>query len=99
MRITNNDEFEAALEEAIELLELTAPGQSDNERLQDLLNTIEAYRPTIAAQAPVVAGSSAHAAALVQRAEELKARYDERETPGLEGFPNDGRGIGPTTGV
>jgi hypothetical protein len=100
MQITNENEFEAGLEEALQLLQSPTSRSRGDQRLKELLEAIDAYRPTFDAGAPAASsGLSARAAALVERAAELKTRYDEREKAGLEGFANDGQGIGPTTGV
>lgn len=100
MAITNAKEYEAALEEAIRLMD-TEPGRDGAEpRLLQLLQDIEAYRPTFNV-ATVSHGEelSARAAELVVQAGALKRRWDERQPSRWTSFPQDGQGIGPTTGI
>jgi hypothetical protein len=100
MAITNAKEYEAALEEAIRLLD-TPPGHEVSEpRLMQLFQEIEAYRPTFSASAASHGEAlSARATELVLQATRLKRRWDEREPSRWTSFPSDGHGIGPTTGV
>jgi hypothetical protein len=100
MAIRNAQEYEAALEEAIRLMD-TQPGRDGSEpRLLQLLQEIEAYRPTFSATAATHSEElSARAAELVIQANQLKRRWDERQPSRWTSFPQDGEGIGPTTGI
>lgn len=100
MAITSAQEYEAALEEAIALMDAEPGGQGAEPRLMQLLEDIERYRPTFSAEAPGAAdGVSARAGELVARAAELKRRWHERQPSRWTSFPEGGDGIGPTTGV
>ena len=100
MAIRNAQEYEAALEEAIRLMDTEAGREGDEPRLLQLLREIEAYRPTFnVAQSHPADELSERAAELVARAVDLKRRWDERQPSRWTSFPQDGEGIGPTTGV
>lgn len=100
MPIRNAQEYEAALEEAIRLMD-TEPGREGAEpRLLQLLEDIERYRPTFSVPQPAIGDDiSARASELVARATELKRRWHERQPSRWTSFPEDGEGIGPTTGI
>lgn len=98
MPITNDREFEVALEEAVTLLEQCEGREGGNARLLQLLGEIEGYRPTFDMAEPERSHVSENAGALVSRARALKDRWEARRSR-WNSLPEDGRGIGPTTGV
>jgi hypothetical protein len=100
VRITDEQQFEAALEEATKLMESPGAGSGEDQRLQALLDAIDGYRPTFADNAAAARSEqSDRASRLVRQAADLKTRFDAERRKGWESFPDDGRGIGPTTGV
>ncbi|MFC3078694.1 hypothetical protein ACFODL_11400 [Phenylobacterium terrae] len=100
MAITNAREYEAALEEAIALMDAEPGRQGAEPRLMQLLEDIERYRPTFSVEAPGRGDDiSARAGELVGRATELKRRWHERQPSRWTSFPEGRDGIGPTTGV
>ncbi len=99
MPITNAQEYEAALEEAVARMEAGPTRAADDPRLMTLLAEIDGWRPTFdVPQAPANDDISERAQRLVARATEVKRQFDERRTRWTN-LPQDGRGIGPTTGV
>jgi hypothetical protein len=98
MPIANDREYEAALEEAVALLETCEGREGGNARLLQLLGEIEGYRPTFDLEAPTADPSSERAGHLVRQARRLKERWDEQRT-GYGGLVEGGEGMGPTTGA
>lgn len=99
MHIRNADEYEAALEDAVQRMDAGSRGRQADPTLFELLAAIEAYRPTFQAPADVGPGLSSQAEHLVARARDLKRVYEEHTGASWNSLPTDGRGIGPTTGV
>lgn len=99
MPIHNDQEYEAALEEAVARMEAHPDRAVEDPRLMALLADIEAWRPTFdMPQPPPRDEISERARELVARACEVKRQFEERRTRWTN-LPKDGRGIGPTTGV
>lgn len=98
MPITNDHDYEAALEEAVMLLEACEGREAGNARLLQLLGEIEGYRPTFDVEAAPVDPHAGRAQTLIRQAQRLKERWDEQRT-GYGGLREDGRGMGPTTGA
>ncbi|PZQ55143.1 MAG: hypothetical protein DI570_22490 [Phenylobacterium zucineum] len=96
MPITDDREYEAALEEAVQLLEACEGREAGNARLLQLLGEIEGYRPMFDLDAPPVDPHAAKVQALIAQAERLRKRV---ERSGYGGLPEHGPGMGPTTGA
>ena len=96
MTITNDREYEAALEDAVLLLEACEGREAGNARLLQLLGEIEGYRPMFDLDGPAADPHSEKAEALIRQAQRLKDRV---QRTGYGGLPEDGRGMGPTTGA
>lgn len=101
--IRNREDLETALEAVTAYLETPpAPGTVEDQTFTRLLSEIDAYRPVMETPAapPPLAELAARTADLVARAEALKRRMRESQEAGkLTSFPEDGQGVGPTTGV
>jgi hypothetical protein len=98
----SQEEFEAALERVSELMEHPpGAGSSRDDSFAQLLSDIEHYRPSLPEPREVATSHIAHEAdELVERAKALlAAREDLARRERLSSFPEDGEGIGPTTGV
>jgi hypothetical protein len=96
MPITNDREYEAALEEAVMLLEACEGREAGNARLLQVLGEIEGYRPMFDLDSPQADPHASKIQALMNKAEHLKERV---QRTGFGGLPEDGRGMGPTTGA
>lgn len=94
--------FETALQRMADLLEHAGHGDDHDLEFQQLMHDIELFQP-VALAAPAdsnMARLGKEAQALFERSRSFKARLDERERrETLSSFPEDGQGIGPTTGV
>lgn len=99
MHIRNADEYEAALEDAVQRMDAGSRGSHADPTLFELLAAIEAYRPTFQASPDADPGLSGRAEDLVARARELKRVYEEHNSASWNSLSTDGRGVGPTTGV
>ncbi|RAK64886.1 hypothetical protein [Phenylobacterium kunshanense] len=98
MPITNDHEYEAALEEAVALLERCEGREAGNARLLQLLGEIEGYRPMFDLDEAAPHPSAGRADDLVRQARRLKKRWDEQRS-GYGGLTEGGQGMGPTTGA
>lgn len=97
--IENREDYEAALERLLGHLDRPLPGGADDAEFGKLLAEIESFNPPMADE-PHPDGLRERAEALAARATEFLRRHDEEEQAGkLMSFPEDGEGIGPTTGV
>lgn len=96
MPITNDRDYEAALEEAVTLLEACEGREAGNAHLLHLLGEIEGYRPIFDLDGPASDPNAGKAQALMAQAQRLKDRV--RRT-GFGGLSEDGPGMGPTTGA
>lgn len=77
--IGSHDEFEATLEEASRLLELSPrDGTPEHERLLRLMQEIASYRPTVD---PALAKENSESARLSRRLDEFEARLKPHFTP------------------
>lgn len=94
--------FETALQRMADLLDHAGHGDDQEIEFQQLMHEIELFQP-IALSAPAdsnFARLGKEAQALVARSAEFKARLEAREQRDKwSSFPEDGQGIGPTTGV
>lgn len=100
--IRSNEEFEAALERVSAFLDHPpVAGSPQDASFAQLLSDIEFYRPDFSQPPEARTSKSAQDAdELVRRANALLAARDERaRSQRLSSFPEDGEGIGPTTGV
>ncbi|MBP6546258.1 MAG: hypothetical protein KA220_06035 [Phenylobacterium sp.] len=101
--IGNREDLETALEAVSAYLQTPpAPGSEDAAEFRRLLHEIDAYQPTmnIPASPTPMQDLATRTRDLVARAEALIRRMQESEDAGkLVSFPEDGQGIGPTTGV
>lgn len=95
--------FYAALERATQYLEHPpAAGSAEEREFTKLLEDLEAYRPSAASrpEPPPRTREQTEADSLNARAAALLKSVDERKRrQRLDDFPQDGRGIGPTTGA
>ena len=100
--IQDHDQYEAALERLLGHLERPLPGGPEDAEFTALLAQIESYQPPGGEDHddPRLRDLRARAKELAAQANEFMRRHDEREQAGrLMSFPEDGHGIGPTTGV
>jgi hypothetical protein len=99
--IENQDDFEAALERLLGHLDRPLPGGPEDAEFTRLLAEIASFEPPSAGgDDERVHGLRERARELAAKAEDFVRRRDEREQAGkLMAFPEDGQGIGPTTGV
>jgi hypothetical protein len=101
--IKDQESFEAALQRVADLLEHPpARGTREDEEFGQLLHDIELFQPTFLAapRESDFARLGKEAQALLKEANAFQARREERERrEKLTSFPEDGHGIGPTTGV
>lgn len=101
--IRDQASFEAALQRVADLLEHPpAHGTPEDQKFTELLHDIESYKPVIEVAAPesVFARLGHEAEALVKKAGDFLTQRQERvRRESLMTFPEDGEGIGPTTGV
>jgi hypothetical protein len=101
--IQDQASFEAALQRVADLLEHPpAHGSEEDTQFTQLLHDIELYQPVMDVPAPQTTSTdlAAQADALVSRAAAFLAQRKEREKrESWSSFPEDGQGIGPTTGV
>lgn len=101
--IKDQESFEAALQRVADLLEHPpAHGTAEDYEFGQLLHDIELFRPTALSAPP---DSTFHelgkeAQELMVHANTFQARREAREKQEKwTSFPEDGQGIGPTTGV
>jgi hypothetical protein len=100
--IEDHDQYEAALERLLGHLDRPLPGSPGDEEFTKLLEQIEAYNPPSAdlSDDDRYHGLKERAEELAARAEAFVRRHDaEEQADRLMSFPEDGQGIGPTTGV
>lgn len=98
--IRNHDEFESALQQLADMLENPpAPATREDILFGQLLDAVDAYAPAIG-DLPERETLLKRAQALTAKAETFKRKRDAREKASRwTTLPEDGRGIGPTTGV
>jgi hypothetical protein len=101
--IKDQESFEAALQRVADLLEHPpAHGTQEDHEFFQLLHDIELFHPTALSAPPdsAFAQLGRDAKALMTRANGFQIKREERERrEKWTSFPEDGRGIGPTTGV
>ncbi len=101
--IKDQESFEAALQRVADLLEHPpAHGTQEDQEFGQLLHDIELFQPTFLTAPPDsnFAKLGKEAQTLLQQANEFQASREERERQEKwTSFPEDGQGIGPTTGV
>lgn len=101
--INTEEGFRSALEQATQFFESPpVPGSQDEREFATLLDQLESYRPPMPARAdvPTVTPEQTRASSLMARAAALlEAEKQDRSAGRFSDFPQDGRGIGPTTGV
>jgi len=100
--IRSPEDYEAALERLIAMMEHPPRlGAEDSAAFAELLAEIERYTPRMTAPEAVGrAVSQDEAAALVRQANALLAeREAQARRQRYSSFPDDGEGIGPTTGI
>jgi hypothetical protein len=97
--IENQEEYETALERLLGHLDRPLPGGAEDAEFAKLLAEIESFDPPMAEE-PQAHGLRERAEALAAKATAFLRRHDEEEQAGkLMSFPEDGEGIGPTTGI
>ena len=101
--IKDQESFQAALQRVADLLEHPpADGTAEDEEFGKLLHDIELFHPTVLTAPPEsdFARLGQEAKALLARANAFQAQREAREKrEKWTSFPEDGQGIGPTTGV
>jgi hypothetical protein len=100
--ITDEASFEAALGKIAAFLEHPPPeGTAQDYELASLLEAVAQYQTQIQALPTTSAMDSAVARAheLMRDAAALRASREAAQRPRFSSFPEDGEGIGPTTGV
>lgn len=101
--IKDQESFESALQRVADLLEHPpAHGTREDEEFGQLLHDIELFQPTFLTAPPEsdFARLGKEAQALLKQATDFQAKREERERQEKwTSFPEDGQGIGPTTGV
>ena len=101
--IKDQESFEAALQRVADLLEHPpADGSQEDQEFLQLLHDIELFHPTALSAPPDTnfAKLGRDAQALMARANDFQAKREAREKQEKwTSFPEDGQGIGPTTGV
>lgn len=101
--IKDQESFEAALQRVADLLEHPpAHGTQEDQEFGQLLHDIELFQPTFLTAPPDsnFATLGKEAQRLLEQANEFQAGREERERQEKwTSFPEDGQGIGPTTGV
>jgi antitoxin component HigA of HigAB toxin-antitoxin module len=101
--IQDQASFEAALQRVADLLEHPpAHGTPEDEKFAELLHDIESYQPPVVMAPPEtpLERIGHEADDLVAKAADfLNQRRERAEREKLMSFPEDGQGIGPTTGV
>jgi hypothetical protein len=98
--IRDQESFEAALQRVADLLEHPpAEGSQESQEFFQLLHDIEHFHPTALSAPPDTkfAQVGREAEALLARANNFQAKREKQEK--WMTFPEDGEGIGPTTGV
>jgi hypothetical protein len=100
--IKTREEYEEALEKVIAWLEHPHDARvAGDSGFEELLRDIELYRPALeTAQPPASSGHRPEADALARRAAQLvEACRARARRLSYSSFPEDGEGIGPTTGI
>lgn len=101
--IKDQESFEAALQRVADLLEHPpAHGTAEDQEFGLLLHDIELFHPTALTAPPDTnfAQLGRQAETLMSRANDFQAKREAREKQEKwTSFPEDGQGIGPTTGV
>jgi hypothetical protein len=101
--IKDQESFEAALQRAADFLEHPpAQGSREDDEFGQLLHEIELFQPTFLTAPPEsdFARLGKEAQALLKEATDFQAKREARERQEKwTSFPEDGKGIGPTTGV
>ena len=104
--IKDQESFQAALQRVADLLEHPpAHGTPADQEFAELLHDIEHFAPRALTAPPVAADSTItqigrQAETLLSRANDFQAKREAREKQEKwTSFPEDGQGIGPTTGV
>lgn len=101
--IKDQESFQAALQRVADLLEHPpADGTAEDQEFGQLLHDIELFHPTALTAPPdsSFAQLGRQAQTLMTRANDFQARREAREKrEKWTSFPEDGQGIGPTTGV
>lgn len=101
--IKDQESFEAALQRVADLLEHPpAHGTAEDQEFGQLLHDIELFQPTALTAPPDsnFAQLGRQAKALMAQANDFQAKREAREQrEKWTSFPEDGQGIGPTTGV
>ena len=101
--IKDQESFEAALQRVADLLEHPpADGSQEDQEFLQLRHDIELFHPTALSAPPDTnfAKLGRDAQALMARANDFQAKREAREKQEKwMTFPEDGEGIGPTTGV
>lgn len=100
--IKDQASFEEALQRVADLLEHPRHGPEEAAEFNRLLHDIEMFQPAAISAPPDTefARLGREAATLVREAQAFKRRMDERERrERWSTFPEDGQGVGPTTGV
>lgn len=101
--IKDQESFEAALQRVADLLEHPpAHGTAEDDEFGKLLHDIELFQPTALSAPPdsTFRSLGRDAQALMKRANDFQAKREAREKrEKWTSFPEDGKGVGPTTGV
>lgn len=101
--IDTEEGFRSALERATQhLANPPQPGSQAEREFATLLDDLEAYRPPMPSrpESPQRTPEQIEASSLTARASALlKSIEDRRRRERLSDFPEDGQGIGPTTGI
>ena len=99
MHIRNAEDYEAALDDAAQRMDAVSRERGAEPSLAELLAAIEAYSPVLQAAAATDDGLSGRVEGLVARASDLQRLYTLHTDTEWSRFPNDGHGMGPTTGA
>lgn len=100
--INDQASFETALQRMADLLDHAGHGDEEQLEFKQLMHDIEAFQPTALSAPPDsnFARLGKEAEALFARSQDFKHRLEEREQrEKWSSFPEDGQGVGPTTGV
>lgn len=102
MHLTNDAEFESALESVSAILaNPPLEGTAADHTLGELLAAIESYQPALPTPSAETALTRLHTRAndLGRHAEQVRRAFERiQHGQGFGGLPFDGEGLGPTTG-
>lgn len=100
--IKDQESFETALQRVSDLLDHPRMSEDDQAEFLQLVHDIEVFQPTALTEPrdTTFARIAKEARALYQRSADFETEVEEQERrERWSSFPEDGQGIGPTTGV